>query len=82
MPVDRRTTHIQIGMTHRTSHNDSFRSSVAGIFQVTVINKADAPADEKAFVVKAMPYNEFAEKIAQLEADGVSVLSSIRVADL
>ena len=38
--------------------------------------------DEKAFVVKAMPYNEFAEKIAQLEADGVSVLSSIRVADL
>ena len=49
---------------------------------VTVINKADAPADEKAFVVKAMPYNEFAEKIAQLEADGVSVLSSIRVADL
>ena len=26
--------------------------------------------------------NEFAEKIAQLEADGVSVLSSIRVADL
>ena len=50
--------------------------------EVTVINKADAPADEKAFVVKAMPYNEFAEKIAQLEADGVSVLSSIRVADL
>ena len=45
-------------------------------------SKADAPADEKAFVVKAMPYNEFAEKIAQLEADGVSVLSSIRVADL
>ena len=39
--------------------------------EVTVINKADAPADEKAFVVKAMPYNEFAEKIAQLEADGV-----------
>ena len=33
MPVDSRTTHIQIGMTHRTSHNDSFRSSVAGIFQ-------------------------------------------------
>ena len=50
--------------------------------EVTVINKADAPANEKAFVVKAMPYNEFAEKIAQLEADGVSVLSSIRVADL
>ena len=50
--------------------------------EVTVINKADAPADEKAFVVKAMPYNEFAEKIAQLESDGVSVLSSIRVADL
>ena len=50
--------------------------------EVTVINKTDAPADEKAFVVKAMPYNEFAEKIAQLEADGVSVLSSIRVADL
>ena len=50
--------------------------------EVTVINKADAPADEKAFVVKAMPYNEFADKIAQLEADGVSVLSSIRVADL
>ena len=50
--------------------------------EVTVINKADAPADEKAFVVKAMPYNEFAEKIAQLEADGVSVRSSIRVADL
>ena len=50
--------------------------------EVTVINKADAPAEEKAFVVKAMPYNEFAEKIAQLEADGVSVLSSIRVADL
>lgn len=50
--------------------------------EVTVINKADAPADEKALVVKAMPYNEFAEKIAQLEADGVSVLSSIRVADL
>ena len=50
--------------------------------EVTVINKTDAPADEKAFVVKAMPYSEFAEKIAQLEADGVSVLSSIRVADL
>ena len=50
--------------------------------EVTVINKADAPAEEKAFVVKAMPYSEFAEKIAQLEADGVSVLSSIRVADL
>ena len=50
--------------------------------EVTVINKADTPADEKAFVVKAMPYSEFAEKIAQLEADGVSVLSSIRVADL
>ena len=49
---------------------------------VTVINKADTPADEKAFVVKAMPYSEFAEKVAQLEADGVSVLSSIRVADL
>ena len=50
--------------------------------EVTVINKADTPADEKAFVVKAMPYSEFAEKVAQLEADGVSVLSSIRVADL
>lgn len=50
--------------------------------EVTVITKDGSPDNEKAFVVKEMPYGEFSKTIAELESDGVNVLSTIRIGDL
>lgn len=49
---------------------------------VTTIAKADAPADELAFVTTEMPYGEFTDKCATLANEGVEVLSTIRIGDL
>ena len=50
--------------------------------EVEVINKADAPAGEVAFVTKQLPYGEVLNKISALEENGVKVLSKIRIGDL
>ena len=50
--------------------------------EVEVINKADAPAGELAFVTKQLSYGEVLDKIEALEASGVKVLSKIRIGDL
>ena len=50
--------------------------------EVEVINKADAPAGELAFVTKQLSYGEVLDKIAALEETGVKVLSKIRIGDL
>ena len=50
--------------------------------EVEVINKADAPAGELAFVTKQLSYGEVLDKIEALEASGVKVLSKIRMGDL
>ncbi len=50
--------------------------------EVTVITKDGSPENEKAFVVKEMPYGEFTKTIAELESEGVNVLSTIRIGDL
>lgn len=47
---------------------------------VSKIERADA--DETAFVTLEIPYGEFNEKIAALENDSVTVLSTIRIGDL
>ena len=50
--------------------------------EVTVINKADAPADEKHLLSSYAVQRICRERLLSLRLDGVSVLSSIRVADL
>lgn len=65
------------------AQGDDIISKAQKLFgDVTVITKDASPEDEKAFVVKEMPYGEFTDKIAALESDGVKVLSSIRIGDL
>lgn len=65
------------------AQGDDIISKVQKLFgDVTVITKDASPENEKAFVVKEMPYGEFTNKAAALESDGVKVVSSIRIGDL
>ncbi len=65
------------------AQGDDIISKAQKLFgDVTVITKDNSPENEKAFVVKEMPYGEFTDKTAALESDGVKVLSSIRIGDL
>ena len=41
-----------------------------------------AGSNRAAFTTKAMPYGEFIEKISKLAADGVEILTTIRIGDL
>lgn len=64
------------------ANGENVISKAESIFgKVEVINKPDS-ADEIAFVTKELPYGEFLEKAAELEKDGVKVLSKIRIGDL
>lgn len=49
---------------------------------VDKIEKENSALNEVAFVVNEMPYGEFTEKIETLSADGVKILSTIRIGDL
>lgn len=49
---------------------------------VSVIDRADADEDVKAFVTAEISLGEFNEKIAALANDGAEVLSTIRIGDL
>lgn len=65
------------------AQGDDIISKAQKLFgDVTVITKDNSPENEKAFVVKEMPYGEFTDKTAALESDGVKMLSSIRIGDL
>ena len=65
------------------AQGDDIISKAQKLFgDVTVITKDASPENEKAFVVKEMPYGEFTNKAAALESDGVKVVSSIRIGDL
>lgn len=65
------------------AQGDDIISKAQKLFgDVTVITKDASPENEKAFVVKEMPYGAFIEKAAALESDGVKVVSSIRIGDL
>lgn len=65
------------------AQGDDIISKAQKLFgDVTVITKDASPENEKAFVVKEMPYGEFTDKAAALESDGVKVVSSIRIGDL
>ena len=64
------------------ANGENVISKAESIFgEIEKINKPDS-ADETAFVTKELPYGEFLEKVAELEKDGVKVLSKIRIGDL
>jgi homoserine dehydrogenase len=64
----------------RASGSDVISKAEKLFSSVSKIERADA--DETAFVTSEIPYGEFNEKIAALENDGVTVLSTIRIGDL
>ncbi len=66
----------------RAQGDDIIKKAEKLFGEVTVITKDGSPENEKAFVVKEMPYGEFTKTIAELESDGVNVLSTIRIGDL
>lgn len=65
------------------ANGDNALAQAESVFgEVEVINKADAPAGELAFVTKQLSYGEVLDKIKALEETGVKVLSKIRIGDL
>lgn len=64
----------------RASGSDVISKAEKLFSSVSKIERSDA--DETAFVTSEIPYGEFNEKIAALENDGVTVLSTIRIGDL
>ncbi len=78
IPVDESVSAMYV----RAQGDDIIKKAEKLFGEVTVITKDGSPENEKAFVVKEMPYGEFTKTIAELESDGVNVLSTIRIGDL
>lgn len=78
IPVEESVTAMYI----RANGTDVIANAENVFGEIEVIEKANSPEGEFAFVTTKLSYGEILEKISTLESKGVNILSKIRIGDL